>query len=162
MPFAGASIGKLRCRTGLPGRTGAWAHDLRAVAHTGRTTLLAHPYLIPLLGTRPPVTEPAFTLWESMTFILLDRGLSEEQAADEADCLGRLLIGHALAEAGQPPGDVGGGEEEHRQAQAVLPAARYPALSRVQQANVVHDPDRIFKLALDGLILALQAHHPED
>ena len=54
--------------------------------------------------------------------------------------------------------DVGGGEEEHRQAQAVLAAARYPALSRVRQANVVHDPGRIFELALDGLILALQPH----
>jgi Tetracyclin repressor-like, C-terminal domain len=115
------------------------------------------------LGTRPPVTQPAFTLWESLTSILLDAGLSEEQAADGTDCLGRLLIGHALAEAGQPPGgDVGGGEEEHRQAQAALAAARYPALSRVQQANIVHDPRRIFELALDGLILALQAHHPHD
>src|SRR5215469_6407297 len=115
-----------------------------------------------LLGTRPPVTQPAFRLWESMTSILLDGGLSEEQAADGTDCLGRLLIGHSLAEAGRPPGgDVGGGEEEHRQAQAALPAARYPALSRVQQANVSHDPGRIFELALDGLILALQAHHPD-
>ena len=147
----------------LPRRTGEWARDFRAAAHAARATLLAHPHLIPLLGTRPPVTQPAFTLWESLTSILLDAGLSEERAADGADCLGRLLIGHALAEAGQPPGgDVGGGEEEHRQAQAALAAARYPALSRVQQANVVHDPGRIFELALDGLILALQARHPHD
>jgi TetR/AcrR family tetracycline transcriptional repressor len=147
----------------LPGRTGHWGHDFRAAAHAARATLLAHPHLIPLLGTRPPVTQPAFTLWESLSSILLDAGLSEEQAADGTDCLGRLLIGHALAEAGQPPGgDVGGGEEEHRQAQAALATARYPALSRVQQANIVHDPRRIFELALDGLILALQAHHPHD
>jgi AcrR family transcriptional regulator len=147
----------------LPGRTAEWADDFRAAAYAARATLLAHPHLIPLLGTRPPVTQPAFTLWESLTTILLDADLSEEQAADGADCLGRLLIGHALAEAGQPPGgDVGGGEEEHGQAQAALTAARYPALSRVQQANVVHDPRRIFELALDGLILALQARHPHD
>ena len=87
----------------LPGRTGDWAHDFRAAAHAARATLLAHPHLIPLLGTPPPVTQPAFTLWESLTSILLDAGLSEEQAADGTDCLGRLLIGHALAEAGQPP-----------------------------------------------------------
>jgi TetR/AcrR family transcriptional regulator, tetracycline repressor protein len=143
----------------LPGRTGEWAHDFRAAAHAARAALLAHPHLIPLLGTRPPVTQPAFTLWESLTSILLDADLSEEQAADGADCLGRLLIGHALAEAGQPPGGgVGGGEEEHRQAQAALAAARYPALSRVRRANITHDPGRIFELALDGLILALQAH----
>jgi TetR/AcrR family tetracycline transcriptional repressor len=146
----------------LPGRTGEWANDFRAAAHAARATLLAHPNLIPLLGTRPPVTQPAFTLWESLTSILLDAGLSEEQAADGADCLGRLLIGHSLAEAGQPPGGDVGGEEEHRQVQAALAAARYPALSRVQQANIVHDPRRIFELALDGLILALQARHPHD
>jgi AcrR family transcriptional regulator len=144
----------------LPGRTGEWARDFRAAAHAARATLLAHPHLIPLLGTRPPVTEAAFTLWESLTAILLGAGLSEEQAADGADCLGRLLIGHALAEAGRPSGgDVDGGEEEHRQAQAALAAARYPALARVRQANIVHDPGRLFELALDGLILALQAHH---
>jgi TetR/AcrR family tetracycline transcriptional repressor len=143
-----------------PARTGAWENDFRAVAHAGRTTLLAHPHVIPLLGTRPPVTEPAFALWESMTSILLGGGLSEEQAADGTDCLGRLLVGHALAEAGRPPvSDVGGGEEEHGQAQAALPADRYPALSRVQHANVTHDPGRLFELALGGLILVLQARH---
>jgi hypothetical protein len=105
----------------LPGRTGEWTHDFRAVARAARATLLAHPHLIPLLGTRPPVNQPAFALWESMTSILLYGVLNEEQAADGTDCLGRLLIGHALAEAGQPPGgEVGGGEEEHRQAQAAL------------------------------------------
>jgi AcrR family transcriptional regulator len=145
----------------LPEPTGEWADDFRAVARAARATLLAHPHLIPLLGTRPPVTPPAFALWESMTSVLLNGGLSEEQAADGTDCLGRLLIGHALAEAGQPPGgEVSGGEEEHHQAQADLPAARYPALSRVQQANVTHDPDRIFELALNGLVLALQADRP--
>jgi hypothetical protein len=30
------------------------------------------------------------------------------------------------------------------------------------QANIIHDPGRIFEPALDGLILALQAHHPDD
>lgn len=145
----------------LPERTGDWTRDFRAVARAARAALLAHPQLIPLFGTRPPVTPPAFALSESMTSILLSAGLNEEQAADGTDCLGRLLIGHALAEAGQPPGgEVSGGEEEHRQAQAALLAEGYPALSRVVQANVAHDPDRIFDLALDGLILALQARRP--
>jgi TetR/AcrR family tetracycline transcriptional repressor len=142
----------------LPVRTGVWEADFRAAAHAARATLLVHPHVIPLLGTRPPVTQPAFTLWEWITAILLGGGLSEEQAADGTDCLGRLLIGHALAETGRPPGgDLGGGEEEHRQVQAALPAERYPALSRVQQAGVHHDPGRLFDLALDGLILALQS-----
>ena len=98
---------------------------------------------------------------EAITAILLEAGLSEERTADGFDCLGRLIVGHALAEAGRPPGgEVGGGEQEHRQAQETLPAERYPALARVQQAAVHHDPNRLFELALDGLLLALSARRP--
>ncbi|HEY2278898.1 MAG TPA: hypothetical protein VGI00_11125 [Streptosporangiaceae bacterium] len=49
-----------------------------------------------------------------------------------------------------------GGEEEHHQTQLVLPPERFPALSRVPRAGVTHDPDRLFELGLDGLILALR------
>lgn len=141
----------------LPAPTGRWAEDLRAVARATRTTVLAHPHVVPVLATRPPITQPAFVLVEAITSILLQAGLSEEQAADGFDCVGRLVTGHALAEAGRPPGgDVDGGEDAHRHAQETLPADRYPALARVQRAGVRHDPDRIFELALDGLVLALE------
>jgi TetR/AcrR family tetracycline transcriptional repressor len=145
----------------LPARTGDWAQDFRATARAARATWLAHPHVIPLLGTRPPVTAPAFAPVERATAILLDAGLTEQQAADGFDGLARLLIGHALAEAGRPPGgDVGGGEEEHAQAQTALPADQYPALARLAQVGVTHNPDRLFEQALDGLILTLQASRP--
>jgi len=140
----------------VPVPTGDWVEDLRAVTRSARTTLLAHPAIVPLLGTRPPVTEPAFAVVEAITGILLDAGFTEEQSADGFDCAGRLLVGHVLAEAGQPPGgDVDGGEEQHRDAQQSLPAAHFPALARVQNAGVQHDANRLFELALDGLICSL-------
>jgi TetR/AcrR family transcriptional regulator, tetracycline repressor protein len=143
---------------GLPAPTGVWEDDLRAILRAARTTWLAHPHVIPLLGTRPPVTEASFTPVEAITAVLLGAGLTEQQAADGFDCLGRLLVGHALAEGGSPPGgEVSGGEAEHQEAQAVLPAERFPALTRVQRAGVTHDPDRLFEQALDGQILALKA-----
>jgi hypothetical protein len=46
---------------------------------------------------------------------------------------------------------------------AVIPSDMQEDRQRaVRAANIVHDPRRIFELALDGLILALQAHHPHD
>ena len=145
----------------LPAPTGDWVADLRAVTRAARTTMLAHPAVVPLLGTRPVVTEPAFALVEAITAMLLSAGFTEEQSADGFDCVGRLLVGHVLAEAGQPPGgDVDGGEEEHRRAQQTLPAERFPALARVQRAGVAHDAGRLFDLAIDGLVRSLQAHHP--
>ena len=147
----------------VPNATGDWKHDLRAIVVEARTTLLAHPHTVILLGTRPPISEPAFALVEAITAILLDGGFSAEQAADGFDCAGRLLIGHTLAETGRPPGDdVSGGETEHRDAQAALADGRYPALAAVQQAAVEHDPQRLFDLALDGLVLALQAQQDDD
>ena len=144
-----------------PASTGDWVEDFRAVTRAARKTLLNHPHVVPLLGTRPPVTEPAFELLEAITSILLDAGFTEEQSADGFDCAGRLIVGHVLAEAGGPPGgDVDGGEEDHREAQQSLRAERFPALTRIQQAGVRHDPDRLFEMALSGLILTLEAQHP--
>jgi TetR/AcrR family tetracycline transcriptional repressor len=142
----------------LPTPTGRWDDDLRALARAARTTFLAHPHVVLLLGTRPPITEPAFALVEAVTSILLTAGFTEEQAADGFDCAGRLVIGHALAEAGRPPGgEVSGGEDEHVQAERALSAERYPSLAAIGQAQVHYDPERLFNLALDGLTLALES-----
>jgi TetR/AcrR family transcriptional regulator, tetracycline repressor protein len=147
----------------IPETTGDWKRDLRATVAEARATLLAHPHTVVLLGTRPPISEPAFALVESITAILLHGGFSGEQAADGFDCAGRLLIGHTLAETGRPPGgEISGGENEHRDAQAALDDGRYPALAAVQRAGVEHDPQRLFELALDGLLLALQAQRDDD
>jgi TetR/AcrR family tetracycline transcriptional repressor len=147
----------------IPETTGDWMRDLRTTVVDARAALLAHPHTVVLLGTRPPISEPAFALVEAITAILLDGGFTEEQAADGFDCAGRLLIGHALAETGRPPGgEISGGETEHRDAQAALADGRYPALAAVQRAGVEHDPERLFELALDGLLLALQAQRDDD
>jgi TetR/AcrR family transcriptional regulator, tetracycline repressor protein len=140
----------------VPAPTGDWPEDLRAIARSARATLLAHPDLVALAGTRPPVTEPAFDLVEAVTTIVLRAGLGEQAAADAFDCVGRMVIGHVLAEAGRPPGgEVGGGEDEHQATQRTLPAERYPGLAAVERAGVRHDPGRLFELALDGLIDSL-------
>jgi TetR/AcrR family tetracycline transcriptional repressor len=142
----------------LPPPTGEWTDDLRATARAVRRTVLAHPHAIPLLGTRPPTTEAAFDVFEAVAGILLGAGFTAQQAADGVDCAARAIIGHTLTEAGRPPGgDVGGGEAEHDAAQQQLPPDRYPGLGVIASAGVRYDPDRLFELALDGLVLGL--HH---
>jgi TetR/AcrR family transcriptional regulator, tetracycline repressor protein len=141
----------------LPTPTGRWADDLRASAHAVRRTFLAHPQTIALLGTRPPTTEAAFDVFEAITGTLLVGGFTAQEAADGVDCAARLVIGHTLTEAGRPPGgDVDGGEAEHEEAQQQLPPDCYPGLGVVARAGVRHDPDRLFELALDGLVLGLE------
>jgi TetR/AcrR family transcriptional regulator, tetracycline repressor protein len=143
----------------VPPPTGRWPEDLRAVARSARATFLAHPDLVALAGTRPPVTKQAFDLVEAVTTIALRAGLGEQAAADTFDCVARIVIGHVLAEAGRPPGgEVGSGEQEHHEAQGALSAERYPSLAAVERAGVRHDPDRLFELALDGLIASVSSN----
>jgi AcrR family transcriptional regulator len=141
----------------LPPRTGDWEADFRASAAAVRKAFLAHGNAIALLGTRPPITEDAFALVEGASAILLDAGFGEQDTADAVDCVGRLVIGHVLTEAGLPPGrEVDGGEAEHVEAQSTLPPDRYPSLAAIGRAEIEHDPDRLFEFALDGLVLTLR------
>lgn len=103
----------------------------------------------------------AFDLVEACTTILLRAGLNAQAAADAVDNAARLVIGHTLAEAARPPGgELGGGEDEHVQAEQQLPADRYPSLTAIHQAGVHHDPDRLFESALNGLIRNLEPQLP--
>jgi TetR/AcrR family tetracycline transcriptional repressor len=153
-------IGRVFAEVEAPPPTGDWKQDLTALGAAFRQTLLAHANALPLLATRPPITEAAFELIEAAIGTLRDGGFSEQDAADGVDCLGRLVIGHALAEAATPPGDVGGGEVQHVEAQRTLPPERFPHLAAVERANVSHDPGRLFSLALEGLILSLGQRAP--
>jgi len=140
----------------IPPRTGEWAADFAALTRALRATLLAHPHAVPLLGTRPPASPAGFRVIEAAVSVLLDAGYSPQDAADAADCAGRLVIGHVLAEAGRPPvGDISGGEAEHRHAQQALSPAQFPGLAAVTRAGVTHDPGRLFDLALRGIQLTL-------
>ena len=139
-----------------PPRTGDWSADFPALIRALRTTLLAHPSVVPLLGTRPVNSPGGFRAMEAALTVLLDAGFSPQDAADAVDCAARLVVGHVLAEAGSPPvPDLGGGEAEHRQRQAELPAQEFPGLTAVNQAGVRHDAGRLFEKGLRGLTLEL-------
>ena len=69
----------------------------------------------------------------------------------------RVIVGHTLTEGGRPPGgDLDGGEAAHEEAQQQLPPERFPALDAIARAGVRHSADRLFELALDGLVLTLR------
>jgi TetR/AcrR family transcriptional regulator, tetracycline repressor protein len=154
-----AVVERLYGEVGIPARDGDWEEDFREIARRTRASMLRHGGALVLLATRPPSTPEAFGLIDACASVLLDAGLSERDAADGVDCLGRLLIGHLVAEAGVTPGadaddDV---EDRHAEAQAALGPERFPGLTAIGGASVVHDPGRLFEIALEGLVLVLRA-----
>ncbi len=120
--------------------------------------MLRHGAALVLLATRPPSTPESFALLDACASILLDAGLSARDAADGVDCVGRLLIGHLVAEAGVTPGvdPDDAVDDRHAEAQAALDPERFPALATIGTASVAHDARRLFEFALEGLILALR------
>jgi TetR/AcrR family transcriptional regulator, tetracycline repressor protein len=152
-------VERLYAEVEVPRPSGDWEHDLREIATTARTSMLRHRGALVLLATRPPATPEAFTVLEACATVLLDAGLSERDASDGIDCLGRLLIGHLLAEAGISPGAEPDDsvEARHAETQAALGRERFPGLAAIGRTSVVHDPQRLFALGLDGLIVALRA-----
>lgn len=140
-----------------PPPTGDWRVDTRAGAEAFRAALLAHPQLVTLVATRPPVTAAAFELLEAGLEALEPAGLSPQDALDAVDCIGRLVIGHAITEVGTPlDADADGREEEHVEAQRALVVERFPRIAAATAAGVEHDPQRLFELALDGLMRELE------
>jgi hypothetical protein len=130
-----------------------------------RAALLAHPKRGTADRDPPAGITRAFRLIEAGVTILLDAGFSPQDAADGTDCTARLVIGHVLAEAGQPPANAPGqAEERHEYAQRALSPGAFPGLAAVTKAKATHDPSRLFELALRGnqLALAAQLTQPPD
>lgn len=154
-----AVVERLYGEVEIPTRDGDWEEQFRKIARAARASMLRHGGALVLLATRPPTTPEAFPLIDACASVLLDAGFSEQDAADGVDCLGRLLIGHLVAEAGVTPGadtddDV---DARHAEAQAALGPERFPGLAAIGGASVAHDPRRLFEIALEGLILAVGA-----
>lgn len=136
-----------------PDRTGDWAVDVTASTHAFRDAVLAHPAAIPLMAMRPAVTPDAFRITESLLEALAPAGLSARDALDVAQALGRLTMGHAIAQAGAPPGaDQDGREQAHAESAAALPADRFPHLARAYADGYEIDHDALFARAVEATL----------
>jgi TetR/AcrR family tetracycline transcriptional repressor len=103
-----------------PDLTGDWRVDASASVHAFRQTVLAHPAAIPLMAMRPAVTPAAFAPTETLLEALAPAGLSPREAFDAAQSLGRLTMGHVIAQGGPPPGaDRDGREAAHAAGYAI-------------------------------------------
>lgn len=145
----------------IPAGSGPWQDRARALAQSLRSTLLRHPNAIVLVGSRPARTPEASRPVEAGLAIFRDAGFSLQDASDAIDCLGRMVIGHALAEVGVSSGaDAGGDAEAHVAAAEELPPGSFPHLTAAARAGVARDHQAVFELGLEGILLALAARRP--
>jgi AcrR family transcriptional regulator len=129
---------------GPEGHAGDWRSRLRAYAESLRTTLLAHPALLPVIA-RPAVTPATLDAVEAMLRVLAAAGFSLARALDTLNALTVFVIGHASAEAAI--GTVG--------PPAGLSPERHPLLVSAVSAGAGSDDHERFRYAVDALLAGL-------
>jgi AcrR family transcriptional regulator len=77
----------------LPPPDGGWRHRTTALAHSLRTTLLAHPEGARLISERPIQSPNAFRIFDAGLGIFRDAGFPDEQAADAYFAFGNYVMG---------------------------------------------------------------------
>jgi TetR/AcrR family tetracycline transcriptional repressor len=119
-----------------------------AVARGMRAAFLRHPRALPLLGTRPAATRAMAPLIESFIVVLEEAGVPKKRVLDAVDCLATFVIGHTLAQAGEPVG----GTNPKANTEFLEEAKQFPRFAQAMTAAGSFDPDRQFEYGLNALV----------
>ena len=125
---------------------GTWQDALRAYASELRTTLLAHPNVIPLVASRPAVTAQNLQVMESALESMRAAGLQPADALDVLYAVIGFVLGHVVTSPDGDPVD---------QLDA-LDATEYPLLAEAVSKTSPRGTEARFEFALDALLSGLE------
>jgi len=137
-------------------RDGDWQTLLRGFATAWRTELLRHPGVLPLLATRPVMTDTSLRTLESAARTLHDAGFTAHQALHLINIVATFVIGHTLAEAGTTPGHESD-TPDPATALAALDPSEFPTLHAALSTGLGEDHQERFDLALDVILTGLES-----
>ncbi|MFD1507018.1 TetR family transcriptional regulator [Georgenia yuyongxinii] len=143
-----------------------WEAQLRRTAHQFRDLALAHPYVVPLLVTRPLSTplglRPLGTVrpLEMLLTLLIDAGFSPEDALHVYRAYFGFLYGHVLTELQELVASPEESDDLLRLGLHRLPAAEFPYVRQLASALAGYDGvtelDQGLDILLTGLRVQLQ------
>lgn len=133
----------------LPPRPGAsWREIAASVFVALRTQLVAHPRLVPILGTRPVVTPHMLALTNRALGWLDAAGLPPASAMELLDCLMGYTVGKVLAEVREP----GEGDTDPGAVFAQLSVEEHPWLIGAMMGGYGWQPEEEFTRGLTALL----------
>ena len=138
----------------LPGRTGNWQDDLRAVHRSMRVALERHPNTADLMIGRARYGSAGLGLFEAILGILLDAGFTAEAAFAAYDSLYLFTLGYA-ATASRTASFVAI-QLEGLAYLGSLPAARFPAIHAVAPVIAGRSADARFEVGLDVVLEGIE------
>lgn len=126
----------------------SWHDGLRGYAQELRTTLLAHPNVVPLVASRPAVTAQNLHVMEAALESMRAAGLRPVDALDVLYAVTGFVVGHVVT-APAPADDP----VDHL---AALDPAVFPLLAEAVSATAPRGADARFEFALDALLSGLR------
>ena len=137
-------------------QTGRPADDIAAAFENFRTSLLAHPALVPVVARRPPGGEATREGADRVLALLSGAGLDAATAAAAYQALLFYTLGHALLEAPYAlmGPDATGTERQQVRDQLAAPAPGHDHLAAAAP-RLYTDMDRQFRYGLDLMLTGL-------
>ncbi|MEZ5382656.1 MAG: TetR/AcrR family transcriptional regulator C-terminal domain-containing protein [Microthrixaceae bacterium] len=140
-----------------------WEESMRQGMTVVRRGLLSHPNLLPVVATRPIMSQNPMVLVELSMAALVEVGFTPERSRQIVNVLVSFAVGHALAEVGASPMIFDGYDRDtvtrHR---STLPPDQLPLVASTFGSSP-EDRDAEFQLGVDCLIRGLAAElelHP--
>lgn len=147
----------------IPTNGSEWPAELFRIAHDFRALALAHPHIVPLLVTRPPMTplglRPLGTLrpLERLLELLTNAGFPPADALHTYRTYFGFLFGSVLNELQEVVDDTEESEALLRLGLHRLPAEEFPHLRGLATELVRFDGAAELDLGLKALLIGLQA-----
>jgi AcrR family transcriptional regulator len=117
-------VGRLLSELPPPDPAAAWSERLGQIAAAARSLARRHAAAMPLIFSRPAVTEDAVRVVDVIYQALLDAGVPPEQVPRMERLVTTFVLGYAVSEAG---GRFGTGTDNPRERRARLPSEDIPA-----------------------------------
>jgi AcrR family transcriptional regulator len=147
--------------------SGDWRADLSALAYATRSMFKLHPWLIPLLTSRPTIGPNYLGWFEFSLATVANLGFDITTMAQIVSVLAgyvTAVVGYEVAEE-QNTQRTGLTEEDKRMyatpyVQQIIASGRYPNFARFFSAGVTLDPEQGFAFGLGCLLDGLAARLP--
>jgi AcrR family transcriptional regulator len=161
-----ALIDDTASRIDIPAPTGDWRLDLKAIARSLRSGLLARPALIPVVIARPALGPAAIQLAEAAYAVLVPTGFGPRTTDRAANLLFGYVLGFVALEAPRRYPVAGASlyasQETVQAGYAAIDPASLPFTMEVGPAASRFVDDAQFEWGLHAALDGIQARYPGD
>jgi AcrR family transcriptional regulator len=158
-----AMVDRVYAEIVLPEPGADWKVSIRSTAVSARSVFVAHHWSVPLMTSRPVVTERLLALMDAMLATLLSAGFSVGVTHRAWHVITSHVLGYAFQEVGTVWGPESRHEHDHAKFEALLRAGaeRYRHVVAMAPFLMECSYDEEFEFGLDVILAGIDAHRED-